>query len=208
MPPTWSFFAHCRPEILLQCVIEITEVVAGVEPLLAHDYMDPWHQPWHFITTGDILRVLYTKRILEQPRRTDKEKYAKHILYVLAATELLNTCFKSKTTNLQEFQKKRLWNETIATMSTEDLLRTPLTEISTLALCPSHTLRPSPNPVRSDTYEVFDPKQLRLRMLIGLGSLKVEWTEYMHEHLTFDSSTLTVYIYWFASHVRGNAMIQ
>jgi hypothetical protein len=59
-----------------------------------------------------------------------------------------------------------------------------------------------------DGHEVFPPKHLNIKLLMKLGFLKIDWTEYLHEHLRFDSNTMTVYIYWFASHIYGNSSFQ
>lgn len=68
-----------------------------------------------------------------------------------------------------------------------------LFELATLALRPEDNLIPYCcfGPIDA---KAFDPRHLRLNLLLGVGGLKVEWTEYLHEHLTPNTSTLTVYI--------------
>jgi hypothetical protein len=217
MPNTWSFFAHCNPENLLTCAVEITEVVAGIESLLRDTYAYPSRQPWKFVTTGDILRALYVKRILVQPQPQDKKKYAKHILYIIAATELLNTFCKSEKIDLETFEKislsvgddPRTYEvQRLGDFNTEALLKRPLSDIASKVLSKKRPPKPNTHLRRVDRSSVFDPRHLKLELLTGLGALKVEWTEYLDQHLIFEPPTLTVYIYWFASHVRDNAMFQ
>jgi hypothetical protein len=222
MPITWSFFAHCNPEHMLASLVEIMDTVAELERhfLKTYEYSD--RQPWKFVTTGHVLRSLYRKRLLVQPQPQDKSKYAKHILYILVATELLNTYFKSEKTDptkveeilsdLEETEKRRGRERPLSDDgAAETILQIPLSDIATRILCPRSSLWPKRshrNRRSGGPATVFDPKHLRLDLLVGVGALKVEWTEFMHEHLTFDSSTLTLYIYWFASHIEHNSMYQ
>jgi hypothetical protein len=55
---------------------------------------------------------------------------------------------------------------------------------------------------------VFHPKSLNLQYLIKLGSLNIKWTEYLDEHLRFDDELMTLYVYWFASHLHYNRAYQ
>ena len=169
---------------------------------------------------GQVLHSLFRKRILVKPQSPDKIKYMEHVLYVLASTELLNTFFKSERMDVQKLQsrltQKRWLENSLSEIKLDDmddvdevrfLLSMPLSELAALALRPEDSLLPHNSSRRADA-EVFNPRHLGLNLLVGVGGLKVEWTEYLHEHLTLNSSTLTVYIFWFASHVRQNSMFQ
>ncbi|KAI4641349.1 uncharacterized protein J4E79_011742 [Alternaria viburni] len=220
MPEAWSFFAYCKPEDFLTCLVEIMDTTAELEYQLAGKWVYPRFQPWKLITVGQVLHGLYRKRILVEPQSPDKIKYLEHVLYILASTELLNTFFKSERMDVQKLQSKltyEIWSQSPVLETelddTDDvdqvrfLLSLPLSELAALALRPENSLLPY-NPFRRGNAEVFNPRHLSLNLLVGVGGLKVEWTEYLHEHLTLNSSTLTVYIFWFASHVRQNSMFQ
>jgi hypothetical protein len=108
MPLEWSFFAYCSPETLISVLIEITEAVKDQAfALPEEDYTledQSWtieDTAWNTVTIGAILRGCYMRRLLIQPKPDDTKKYEKHILYLLAAMELTNTFFKSKTTDLK-----------------------------------------------------------------------------------------------------------
>lgn len=205
MPPQWSFFAHCKPETLLSILIEICEGVCDISvDLSAELHSSSDAQAWHTITLGSILRGCYARRILIQPQADDFTKYKKHCLYVLAALDLMNTFFKSNKIESWElveaaFSKEGQWKPA------EDLLQESLSTLATAVLCPLRRSRRERE--ASNNYaigEVFLPRHLDISMLRGIGSLKVDWTEYMYEHLKFDCDTMTVYIYWFASHIYEN----
>lgn len=216
IPKAWSFFAYCKPEYLLTCLVEIMDTTAELEYQLAGKWVYPRFQPWKLITVGQVLHGLYRKRILVEPQSPDKIQYMEHVLYVLASTELLNTFFKSERMDVQKLKSKlvkKIRQETMLSETELDdmddvdevryLLSLRLSELAALAL------RPEDNLLRYRSFEeVFNPRHLELNLLVGVGGLKIEWTEYLHEHLTLNTSTLTVYIFWFASHVRQNSMFQ
>ena len=87
------------------------------------------------------------------------------------------------------------------------LLSMPLSKLAALALRSEDNLLPYNSFRRADA-EVFNPRHLDLNLLVGVRGLKVDWTKYLHEHMTLNTSTLTVYIFWFASHIRQNSMFQ
>ena len=89
MPQKWSFFAHCRPKTLLSIFIEVTETA------LAEEYHNPMAQAWRTVTVGAILRRCYCRHLLIQPDPDDRDKCLKHVFYLLAAIELMNTFLKS-----------------------------------------------------------------------------------------------------------------
>lgn len=63
----------------------------------------------------------------------------------------------------------------------------------------------SSNPTKVETFHrdlYFHPEHL------NFGPLKINWTEYLDEHLTFDLSSITVNVYWFASHIDCNESYQ
>jgi hypothetical protein len=206
MPQQWSFFAHCKSETLMSILIEIIETANEAST----DMTEEWsfrskNQAWFTITLGSVLERCYARRILIQPQPEDFPKYTKHMLYILAATELTNTCFKSRQVKsaVDIFSGSALHCDTV-----EDLLQTPLSEISNALLC--HPYRRSRSRSRSRgrsdlRSDVFPPSHLKVPVLKNIGSLKVDWTEYMHEHLKFDAGTMTVYVYWFFSHISDNA---
>jgi hypothetical protein len=213
MPQAWSFFAYCKPEDLLTCLVDIMDTVAETENEVADEWLYPRHQPWKLVTIGQILHSLYRKRVLNEPELPDVIQYMQHILYVLAATELLNTFFKSRRTNVERLEyiiNEEMWYHNAFNMDDvakiQDLLSRPLSEIARLALHGERNL--VPHYYDRSAAEAFDPKHLRLDLLLGIGGLKIEWTEYLHEHLTLNTSTLTLRIFWFASHIRQNPMFQ
>jgi hypothetical protein len=208
MPKEWSFFVQCKSEDLLSCLVEIMHTVAEVKHQL------PGYEPWQFVKTGQVLHSLYRRNILQEPQSPSKTKSMEHILYVVAATELLNT---SEKTNVSEFEERLIASKIFKEKAggryeladIRSLLQRPLSEIVTIALYPEHSLVPSGlDRRRSDTADVFDPEHLRLNLLVDIGGLSVKWTEYLHEHLTFDTTNSTVYVYWFASHLEHNSMFQ
>ncbi|KAH7413459.1 hypothetical protein BKA64DRAFT_354802 [Cadophora sp. MPI-SDFR-AT-0126] len=197
MPKEWSFFAHCKPETLISLLIEVIEAVEDASTGLVEEWFHRAnHQAWYTISLGTILERCYARRLLIQPQPENISKYRKHILYVLAATELMNTCFKSRQVkSLADFSVGRLECDNV-----EDLLRTPLSEISNALLCHSWS-----RPLYALGSGVFLPSNLKIPMLTRIGGINVDWTEYMQEHLTFDPETMTVYVYWFFSHISDNA---
>jgi hypothetical protein len=204
MPLAWSFFAYCSPETLISILIEITEAVKDQAFALEEAYRyDSEVQAWKTVTIGAILRGCYTRRLLVQPEPNDTKKYEKHVLYLLAAMELTNTFFKSERTELtalDDFVE-------IDHLTANALLERPLSNIAMQVLWPGSTLRSGSRHSMAG-HEVFPPKHLKIELLMGLGFLNIDWTDYLHEHLTFDSTTMTVYIYWFASHIHGNSSFQ
>ncbi|PVH84700.1 hypothetical protein DL98DRAFT_512115 [Cadophora sp. DSE1049] len=213
MPKDWSFFAHCKPEMLMSILIEVIE---AVEEASIH-LVERWsyranNQAWYTIRLGAILERCYARRLLLQPQPDDISKYHKHMLYVLAATELTNTCFKSR-------QVRSLANVFSGTMlqsaNVDGLLQTPLSEILDALLCDWRSTRSTGARARSSSpdldnprSDVFSPSNLEVPVLRRIGWLKVDWTEYMEEHLKFDPGTMTVYVYWFFSHISDNASWQ
>ncbi|KAI9148816.1 hypothetical protein HJFPF1_10858 [Paramyrothecium foliicola] len=181
MPQEWSFFAHCKRETLVSILIEVIEAVGEVSAELA----DTWtlnlvDQAWYTTPVGNVLERCYARRILIQPLPEDRSKYEKHIIYLLAAIELINTCCKSKRakTPAEVFARSHIYFPTV-----DQLLEMPL----------------------SDKPDAFPPAHLNVSVLNKIGSLKVNWTEYMDDHLKFDVTTMTVSIFWFFSHISGNA---
>jgi hypothetical protein len=136
-------------------------------------------------------KSLSTKRLLVQPQAQDKSKYPKHVLYILVATELLNTYFKSEKTDptkveeilsdLEETEEDERRGRREGPLSNdgtaETILQMPLSDIATRILGPTSPLCPkrSHRSRRSGgSATVFDPKHLRLDLLVGIGALKVE----------------------------------
>ncbi|KAH6868587.1 hypothetical protein BKA58DRAFT_459455 [Alternaria rosae] len=200
MPKAWSFFAYCKPEDLLTCLVEIMDTITEFENQLAGEWVYPRFQPWKLITVGQVLHCLYRKRILVEPQSPDKIKYMEHVLE------------RSNIRGLQVKLTQKIWSETELddvdyVDEVEFLLSLRLSELATLALRPEDNLIPYCYFGPTDA-EVFNPRHLRLNLLVGVGGLKIEWTEDLHEHLTLNASTLTVYIFWFASHIRQNSMFQ
>ncbi len=121
------------------------------------------------------------------------------MLYVLAAIELTNTRFKSsQVKSVADILKSDL------PRNVEELLRTPLSEISDALLCKEWSSAAYFEPISG----VSQPSNLNIPMLQSIGSLKVDWTEYMQEHLKFDPVTMTVYVYWYFTHILNNASWQ
>jgi hypothetical protein len=205
MPQQWSFFEYCKPETLMSILIEIIETVNATRTNMTEEWsFEDKNQAWFQVTLGSVLERCYERRILIQPLPDEISNYTQHMLYILAAIELTNTCFKSSQVNpeVNVFSISTLRCKTV-----EDLLRTPLRKISVALLC--HPRRRSRSRDSLDLKsDVFPPSHLQVHVLKNIGSLKVDWTEYMHEHLKFDPETMTVYVFWFFSHIFGNASWQ
>ncbi|KAE8844207.1 hypothetical protein HRS9122_05310 [Pyrenophora teres f. teres] len=182
IPDSWSFFEHCRPEHLLACVIGILEVVFQVENALDDNQKHPDHQAWSCVTIGQVLHNLYEKDVLLEINLQDEKTKRSDITTLDIGPK------GSRYTALRT--KKRLSNIASMTLPAND--QPYKTELDLFNL--------------SDLTHSFDSKHLRLDLLTSLGGLNIKWTEYMSEHLTLDTSTLTLRVYWFASHVRKNYM--
>jgi hypothetical protein len=202
MPQQWSFFAYCKPETLISILIEVMETIneTRTDMTKAWSFQD-MDQAWFKITLGSVLERCYARRILIQPQPENFPKYTKHMLYILAAIELTNTCFKSEQvkSTVDVFSGSTLFSETV-----EGLLQTPLSQISAALLC-----HPGRRLLSRNSLDLvsgaFTPSHLKVHALKNIGSLKVDWTEYMDEHLKFNPGTMTVYVFWFFSHLSNNA---
>jgi hypothetical protein len=191
---------------LISLLIEATEAAEDASTYL----IDEWggeakNQAWLTISLGAILERCYARRLLLQPQPDDISTYQKHMLYILAATELMNTCVKSRQVKSTADVLSRAM---LHCDNVDDLLQAPLYEISKALLCDQSSRRSrwgfSMHELNYRSSDVFTPSNLEIPMLRRIGLLKVDWTEYMHEHLTFDPGTMTVYVYWFFSHISDN----
>ncbi|KAH7310844.1 hypothetical protein B0I35DRAFT_439788 [Stachybotrys elegans] len=205
MPKQWSFLAHCKPETLVSILIEVIEAMNEVRK----DMDDEWAtesdaQAWYTTPVGNVLERCYARRILIQPLMEEHSKYEKHVIYVLAAIELINTCSKSKRAKTPGdiFSRTALDFDTV-----DQLLQRPLSEIANRVLYENFRggRSRSGSRTRSGKLDAFPTAHLKVPVLKRIGFLKVDWTEYMEEHLKFDTTTMTVSIFWFFSHIYDNA---
>jgi hypothetical protein len=86
-------------------------------------------------------------------------------------------------------------------------LQAPLSEIANAVLCEPF-MDDRSRSLWDQKPDAFSPAHLKFPVLNKIGSLKIDWTEYMEEHLRFDVTTMTVSVFWFFSHISDNASWQ
>lgn len=201
----WDFFAYCPSGKLISILVEVIEAVRTRREEIPLWRKKTPERAWNTVTVGAILRRCYCRQLLVQPVSGALDEYREHVLYILAATELLNCFFKSKRLEHPVLALATLHPNGQNALNT--LLHCPLSTIVKNVLYSKNVVSPTMTDFELKN-ATFHPTSLNIQTLIKIGSLKVSWTEYMDEHFRFDPNSMTIHVYWFASHINGSNSYQ
>jgi hypothetical protein len=212
IPNKWNFFQYFSPITLTSILIEVMEAVKlrSAEADALH-IASPSGEGWKTVTAGDVLSRCYSRNALVRPDENDFNEYLKHVFFVLAAVETTNIFFKSPRVDLQCLETlfshgrrevSLLLSVPLASIIEGALLSTPHSDLDDCVLINRGVHSGDTELPRHVSNDVFSPAQLSIQTLLKLGNVRIVWTEILENHLSFDSSSSTLQIYWF-SHLLG-----
>ncbi|KAE9374904.1 hypothetical protein N431DRAFT_482029 [Stipitochalara longipes BDJ] len=143
------------------------------------------------LTVGQVLDQCYGHGILEQPIITDHVTYRKHVGEITHALELIN---------LWHFIN---FHGCPSTLNSVDEMRN--TKISDICEWFHDHEEYGPHQPKSDCSS-FQCHEMSLELLQRVGKLKLEWTEFIDEHLLLSVEDSTLKIFWFGFTVMASPM--
>ncbi|KAK4941379.1 hypothetical protein LTR10_018648 [Elasticomyces elasticus] len=140
------------------------------------------------VTVGQVLDQCYRYRILERPDEQDIEAYREHVGDLIVALRLMNLW-----SPIPVYQRPEIGSVSWARSM----------KMSTLC----HRLH------KYDFYGQRSPRcqdssfrsyEMSLELLRNVGKLRIEWTEFLDDHLRLDVGKVTLKVFWFGFTIQAS----
>ena len=164
---------------------------------LADDQTSPEEeQLWaNKLTIGHVLNRCYRREILREPETNDYTQVYRHALELGDALALLS---------IWAPQRNRLGR--LGAVTVEDIRNMRVSEFWQKQTYPHELLKDS-GQLKSSVAS-FNTHEMSVQVLRKVGKIKIIWTEYLDEHMTFDSYDLTLKVFWFGFDILANPIFQ
>ena len=131
------------------------------------------------VTIWDLLAFCYRSKLLKQPPHpASGEALREHTVLLLSSLQLINT-FSSE-----------LDKQLLQSIAIDELLSS-----SVGSICSRSNIRRR-EPTYAGTIEYFGKKELNIQTLQDVGALNILWTRYIDDHLTLDTQSSELRLFW------------